>query len=577
MSQVSAIVEQAEMLNDEGKFDDALVLLTSHLINEKKAVGSPEECQDRFRGMYLYTEALLHSGRMSEAKDFADYLQELDHNGYEKLGLLEEANELQRFIESIFRIYNPKWGQLAAIRSMGSLSEDSEGKDPEFVSRCRYFFALADYRDYNVVDARRKLPVTSESSSPFYNQQVRELHRKIEERSGLDFQELRQQHRAFIEIGEHDAWIENLCLNADGTILAVMYRDGILKLLHTKDGAEIASFDENVPLYQEEKAEAVGLAFSPDSRYLAVGLGIGIVKVYNVVQKRLHTEYSYPGLNWEQLPQNAYYREYTHVSYSEKGTYLVIVPTAENYDPQGDRGYPTPDYYGTFYVVDVLTGQLVLQHTYQGEKIASILISPDEKLLAVALFGKDLDVWDLPSSEVIARHAYFVWIGLPSRMRMIDAIAFTKDSKKLIFSASDSFVVVLDIDRGYPIYKICLENRNHCCALLVDSQDAVVLAEYAHNDSGLIRKWPEESETVETLFTSPRSYVDKIVISEERDEIWIYSDPVVEVRKYSTSELIKRYDPYQWSYSYFAISNTVSINAQFSIVAISHENKIRLG
>ncbi|OUQ85721.1 hypothetical protein B5G50_25795 [Brevibacillus brevis] len=356
-----------------------------------------------------------------------------------------------------------------------------------------------------------------------------------------------------------------------------MHRDGMLKLLSTSDGTEIASFEENISLYQEEKAEAVGLAFSPDSRYLAVGLAVGIVKVYDVAKKLIHTEYSYPGLDWEQLAQNSYFREYTYVAFSGNGTYLVIVPTAENYDAQGDNGYPIPEHYGSFYVIDVFSDQLVLQHTYHGEKIAAIQISPDEKRLAVALFGKDIAVWDLSSSTIIAQYGDFVWLGNPSRMGMIDTMAFSKDSSKLVYAARDSFLIVFDIERGFPIHTISLERWKNCCALYLDNQDAVVAAEYGYSNPCLIYKWQEGKESVDTLFSSAKSDVDRIVVCEERDEIWIYSPPVVELRRYSTSELIKKYDPYQWSYSRYVINNAVSINRQASIVAISHGNKIRLG
>ncbi|TKI55409.1 WD40 repeat domain-containing protein [Brevibacillus antibioticus] len=576
MTDLSEVVEQAERWHDDGKFLDALLLLTTYIFQEKTTMDCPEEYHDHIRGMYLYIEALLHTGRISEAKQFVTYLRELQSCYFDLPGVKEEVNELQYFMESILPYFQSKWDQEAAVRSLGRLS-DRDGLDPGFASRCQYYLALADYRDYNVVDARQKLTAISGPSSSFFNQQLNQLHRKIDERSRLDFHELRRQHRAFIEIGEHDEWVENLCLNTDGSILAVMYRDGMLKLLSTSDGTEIASFEENISLYEEEKAEAVGLAFSPDSRYLAVGLGVGIVKVYDVEKKHIHTEYLYPGLDWEQLAQNSYYREYTHVSFSENGTYLVLVPTAEKYDAQADNGYPTPDYYGSFYVIEVLSGELVLQHTYHGEKIAAIQISPDEKRLAVALFGKDIAVWDLSSSTTIAQYGDFVWLGNPSRMGMIDTIAFTKDSSKLVYAAKESFLIVFDIEWGFPIHTISLERWRNCCALFVDNQDAVVVAEYVHSDQSLIRKWQEGKENMDTMFSSANSDVNRIVVCEERDEIWIYSSPFVELRRYSTSELIKKYDPYQWSYSRYVIYNAVSINEHASIVAISHGNKIRLG
>lgn len=63
----------------------------------------------------------------------------------------------------------------------------------------------------------------------------------------------------------------------------------------------------------------------------------------------------------------------------------------------------------------------------------------------------------------------------------------------------------------------------------------------------------------------------------QRDELWIYDSPVVQLRTYSTGEPVQKYDPYQWSYSPYLISNQVSIQPQASMVAISHKTKVRLG
>ncbi|WP_147385165.1 hypothetical protein [Paenibacillus thiaminolyticus] len=89
-----------------------------------------------------------------------------------------------------------------------------------------------------------------------------------------------------------------------------------------------------------------------------------------------------------------------------------------SYDPQGDDGYPIPEYYRTFYCIEFGTGQVVLQHTYKDGKIAAIQISPDERLLAVGLFGATMAVWDIASREVVAERDDFVWLGLPSHVGM---------------------------------------------------------------------------------------------------------------------------------------------------------------
>ncbi|OUQ85720.1 hypothetical protein B5G50_25790 [Brevibacillus brevis] len=175
MTHLSEIVEKAEIWHDDGKFLDALLLLKSHIFQEKTTMDCPEEYHDRIRAMYLYVESLLYTGRISEAKEFATYLRELKPCICDLPGVKEEANALQHFMESILPYYQPTWGQEAVVRSLSTLS-DRDDLDPELVARCQYYLALADYRDCNVVDARHKLATISGSSSFFLNQQIDQLH-----------------------------------------------------------------------------------------------------------------------------------------------------------------------------------------------------------------------------------------------------------------------------------------------------------------------------------------------------------------------------------------------------------------
>ncbi|CAH8711125.1 hypothetical protein M5W83_28985 [Paenibacillus thiaminolyticus] len=79
------------------------------------------------------------------------------------------------------------------------------------------------------------------------------------------------------------------------------------------------------------------------------------------------------------------------------------------------------------------------------------------------------------------------------------------------------------------------------------------------------------------MFTGSLHVVCGIHLDEERDELWVYETPAVQIRKFRTAELIQRYNPYQWSNSRYMISNAVSISAHAGVAAISHEGRIRLG
>ncbi|UMV49780.1 hypothetical protein LMZ02_10685 [Paenibacillus macerans] len=120
--------------------------------------------------------------------------------------------------------------------------------------------------------------------------------------------------------------------------------------------------------------------------------------------------------------------------------------------------------------------------------------------------------------------------------------------------------------------------QNHvCCALCLDSQDRVIFAQYADHTSSHIVRARSGSEGMEVLLDQGIQDVDGIYVNEELDELWIYDSPVVQLRTYSTGEPVQKYDPCQWSYSPYLISNRVSIQPQASMVAISHKTKVRLG
>lgn len=71
---------------------------------------------------------------------------------------------------------------------------------PELAFQVLYHLALADYRDYNVADARRKLTALPQDSSALWTEQVHDLQLKIEERNRLDFKELRRRHQAVLAL-----------------------------------------------------------------------------------------------------------------------------------------------------------------------------------------------------------------------------------------------------------------------------------------------------------------------------------------------------------------------------------------
>lgn len=566
----------AKECNRAGKYRETLDLLGPIWKADFRNPEDPALRQAALCCLYYYAEAAILGEQFAVARQAAERFERMLSSMAEQEEIGHDIRVMRNVLQDAVSLFGPPEEREQGLRSMGR-SLAYGGLLPVWDVRIKYFLALADYLDYDVIDARRKLSEMSLEEEALFGGPIGDLRRKIEERSRLDFRALRAGRRAFVEIGEYDGQIEQLCLNADGTLAAVMHQDGELKLLSTVNGREEASFSDNKALYEEEKAGEAGLAFSPDSRYLAVGLGVGMVKVYDLQERKLHAAYACPGLDWEQLDMNAYYKEYTHVTFSATGRYLIAVPTAGSYDPQGDDGYPIPEPYRTFYCIDFRSGRVILQHTFEDEsKIAAIAMSPDETRLAVGLFGKRMTVWDVEAGQRLYEEEDFVWLGLPSRVGMTQTIAFSRDGQKLFFAAGKAVRIVYLAD-GSRTEDIPMLGGRVCCALCLDSQDRIVVARYKHNAPSSIVRYRIGCDDEDVLIDHGAADVDHIWIDEERDEMWLYASPVVQVRKYSSGELIKTYDPYQWSYSPYKIVNSVSIAPKAGMAAISFGAKIRLG
>jgi WD40 repeat protein len=556
-----------------GKYKELLILLCP-IGNEGKLA----RLQASLEGLYYYAEAAfldenfkIAMGAMERFETALNSLEDQGNTGKD----MKDIKAMGIVLNGASALYGPLEGREQGLRNLNRALAYG-GIKPVWDVRIKYWLILADYQDYNVIDASRKLSELCPEEEALFSKPIEVLRRKVEERAKLDFRSLRSKRQAFVEIGDHDSWINQLCLNAEGTLVAVIYRDGALKVFHTETGKEAVTFSDNQVLYEEEKADEAGLAFSPDSRYLAVGLGVGLVKIYDLLEEKLHATLNCPGLDWEQLEDNAYYHEYTHVMFSTTGRYLIIVPTAASYDPQGDDGYPVPEPYRTFYCIDFNSGRTVLQHVFDDDsKIAAVAMSPDERLLAVGVFGKRVKVWDVESGVGSYEDEEFVWLGLPSRVGMTETIAFSHDSQTLLYAVRQA-VRIVDMADNKHIEDIQLLERYVCCALHVDSQDHVVIARYRHNSPSIIVKYKIRNKEEAVLFSQERGDVDSIWIDEERGEMWVYTSPVLQVRAYANGELIKEYSPYRWSYSPYVISNSVSFSPKSGLAAISFETKIRL-
>lgn len=560
-------IKKASVYNGKGTFQETIRLFAKYSEQDWLSFSSRQSWEQHKQALFLYIEALLYTECVQDVETkYLDLFKKVHDEGAQRFEYERNWFILLNLIEGCLPLFQLHGDTKQVIEKLGPLLE-REPLLTEQKFKIVYYMALANVQDGNDVDAKAKLADGLETKEPFWIAKIQELENRIH----------RNREPLFVELARGTTWIGAASLSPDATITAIMYWDGLLKLLNTDDGSEIAVFSDNLLLFQEEKATNMSLAFSPDGRYLAVGLGVGIVKIYDVQEQKLCAEHLHPGLDWEQLEQNAYYHEYTYVQFSASGKYMAIVPTADDYDPQGDDGYPIPLYFGTFYVIDFHTGAVVLEHSYKDRKIGAISFSPDERFIAVGMFGQEVTVWDIKCRQAITERNDFVWLGLPDRVGMTQTLAFTWRSDKLVYAARDAKITVVDLSGDRADYRIGIEPGYAACALCVDSKDYIIAAKYKHNQSLIISRWKIDDPNEQILYKSDRYVVTELFVNESHDELWVAKEPIIELRKYSTGELISKWDPYSWWYSYSVISNSVAINHVSGLAAFSYREGIRIG
>lgn len=575
-------LNKAIRYNAEGRFQETMRLFARYESGQWLSFSSPKSWLYHAQALFLYMEARFLSGHVELVeKELLALFNKLNASGRERYGYNESVNNLGQLIEGSMPLYQNKGSSLQVMNVLGELLERRHIQ-PEYRIRIQYYMALANIKDDNLVDARAKLAETIQSVETFWTAKVQELKDRIAHNEAVLGASNRADGPLFVEIGHGKTWVGATALSLDGSLCAAMYMDGALHIIRTADGIEIAAFMDNIPLFQEETVTNMGLTFSPDGRFLAVGLGVGIVKVYELVYNSLHAEHRHPGLYWEQLETNDYYQEYTHVTFSASGKYMALVPTAARYDPQGDDGFPIPPYYGAFYVIDLCTGDVLLEHKYAERKIGAISFSADERFIAIGLLGDEVAVWDLHSRSILAERDDFVWIGLADRVGMTQTLAFTSNGDKLVYASRRATIAIIDLtghepDRLLPIYE---DGKQVVCGLHVDANNRIVAAVLSGHYRGanlICMRISNDGSGAEVEWSEETRVVYDIVVNEEHDELWIVTESTAELRQYGTGEVVRSWNPFAWSYSYHVISSAISVSRQSGHVLIGYRDAVRLG
>jgi WD40 repeat protein len=214
---------------------------------------------------------------------------------------------------------------------------------------------------------------------------------------------------------ESDSSVKEILFSPDGRWLAALGETEIW-LLRVSDGTLQQTFYVARDLATINYQGIINrcFAFSPDSRWLAVGDEVGTVSIWQVSDGKLGKA-MYPG--WSPAPTDglAFFPNGDKLIVAGSGMSFLDVPSLEPVSISPDRDYYDPDQSlyvqvafspsGQLWVVSSLNDKILFWRAADGKHLHTIQfskfldgfsLSPDGTLLAVAAQGR-LEIWGIPA------------------------------------------------------------------------------------------------------------------------------------------------------------------------------------
>ncbi|EJC98188.1 WD40 repeat-like protein [Fomitiporia mediterranea MF3/22] len=198
--------------------------------------------------------------------------------------------------------------------------------------------------------------------------------------------------------------------STDGRLLAT-YCGNIIRIYETRTRKKICIlFTGNMGSRNVSHAKA--LRFSPDSKYLALGMPGNAIKIWDIATKKV--KHLFQG----------HQRQVTSVVFSGDGKSLV----------SGSAD-------GTLRVWELDTGPKKVLHIKEppevDTRINDVAISPDGHLIAAGSVDSVVRIWETQSGNLVER--------LKGHRDAVSCVAFSADGKNLFSGSSDKAVKVWDI------------------------------------------------------------------------------------------------------------------------------------
>jgi WD40 repeat protein len=258
-----------------------------------------------------------------------------------------------------------------------------------------------------------------------------------------------QASRVVATLTGHSADVLGIAVSPDGTRLASLSDDGMIKIWDTRSTHELLSFATGLT----EKNLSRFISFSPDGKRLVTPAGKHLAKVWDVSSGKelltlsghtdevLATAFSPDGrtIATASYPNTA--KLWDVVTGKELITFVghqTGIATLA-FSPDGSRVYNASDDYGVGFSWDISTGEPLF--SFDGEAgVESIAVSPDGTRLATGEFDTNVKIWDAATGEKL--------LTLFGHASFIDRVAFGLGGETLASASEDGTIKVWDVENG---------------------------------------------------------------------------------------------------------------------------------
>ncbi len=266
------------------------------------------------------------------------------------------------------------------------------------------------------------------------------------------------------ELTQVGAVVAVMAVSPDGRQLALATESNEVFLWNWRD-------DGSAPVEISRSIRAVGLVFSPDGRWLAIGPDSGTeVQLFDVAEKRVRN------LTDADAPL-----------YLEK---LVFSPDSRTlYAANGIHLAATEQQVGGVPSWDVQSGQRIARLRMPHHSPRTMALSPNGKLLAASDWNSGLYIWNLATGDVVTA-------GPAGHTSQINAVAFIPGTDQIATISADETERVWQATTGQELRKT---ERNSGVWALAVSHDGSLAATSGHDNE--IRLWQTRDGHVLHHFT----------------------------------------------------------------------------